>query len=158
MKLLLPALVVLVSLLTAPATAQDFDKGNAAYIRGDYAAALRELRTLAEQGHAKAQNYLGKMYDKGYGVPQHYAEALKWYRLAAKQGNANAQYNLGNVYGLGHGVPKDYVQAHMWLNLAAAQGFRRAFVYRERVAEKMTPADLSKAQNMAREWLEAHPQ
>ena len=35
MKLPLPALVVLVSLLTAPAYAQDFDKGEAAYKRGD---------------------------------------------------------------------------------------------------------------------------
>ncbi len=54
MNLHLPALVVLVSLLAVPAYAQDFDKVNAAYIRGDYAAALRELRPLAEQGNAGA--------------------------------------------------------------------------------------------------------
>jgi hypothetical protein len=35
MKRLLPALVVLLSLLAAPATAQDFDKDGTAYNRGD---------------------------------------------------------------------------------------------------------------------------
>ena len=35
MKLILPALAVLVLLLAAPATAQDYDKGEAAYKRGD---------------------------------------------------------------------------------------------------------------------------
>jgi len=45
----------------------------------------------------------------------------------------------------------------MWLNLAAAQGLDKAAERRERVAEKMTSANISKAQRMAREWLEAHP-
>jgi TPR repeat protein len=46
-----------------------FDEGLAAYERGDYATALRELRPLAEQD-AAAQFLLGLMYDEGRGVPQ----------------------------------------------------------------------------------------
>ncbi len=42
-----------------------YDEGWAAYIRGDYATALKELRPLAEQGLAKAQAILGFMYDQG---------------------------------------------------------------------------------------------
>ncbi len=63
--------------LTAPAWA-GFDEGVAAYNRGDYATTLREWRPLAEQGNAKAQFFLGIMYDKGKGVPQDYAEAVGW--------------------------------------------------------------------------------
>ena len=48
-----------------PVSAQDFEKGFAAYIAGDYATALKELRPLAEQGNDWAQHYLGKMYFDG---------------------------------------------------------------------------------------------
>ncbi len=84
------------------------------------------------------------------------AEALKWYRKAAEQGNADAQNNLGFMYLNGYGVPQDNVQAHMWFNLAAAQGNEVGRENSDFIAEKMTPADISKAQAMAREWLEKH--
>ncbi len=60
------------------------------------------------------------------------------------------------MYGDGHGVTQDYVQAHMWFNLAAAQGDESGRENRDKVVELMTPADISKAQAMAREWLEKH--
>jgi len=55
--------------LTAPAWA-GLDEATAAYIRGDYATAIREWRPLAKQGVADAQYNLGIMYDHGEGVPQ----------------------------------------------------------------------------------------
>ena len=61
--------VVVVFALTAPAWA-DRERGTAAYMRGDYAAALREYRPLAEQGDATAQYSLGVMYRLGRGVSQ----------------------------------------------------------------------------------------
>ena len=142
--------------LTAPAWA-GLDEGVAAYHRGDYAAALREFRPLAEQGNAKAQYNLGLMYYNGEGVPQDYAEAVKWYRKAAEQGYAKAQYNLGLMYVGELGVPQDYVQTHMWLDLAASifsPGEDRdlAVKYRDIYAKKMTPAQISEAQRLAREW------
>ena len=76
-----------------------FDKGVAAYERGDYATALKEFRVLAEQGDATAQFILGVMYHDGRGVTQDYKEAVKWHRKAADQGNALAQFNLGVMYG-----------------------------------------------------------
>ncbi len=106
--------------LTAPAWA-GFDEGVAAYKRGDYATALHEWRSLAEQGEA------------------------------------GALYFLGYMYFLGQGVPQDYVQSHMWYNLAASRfppGEGRDLAVRNRdiVAEKMTPAQISEAQKLAREW------
>ena len=108
------ALLAFVITLATPVVAQDIEAGWEAAQRGDYAAALREWRPLAEQGHAVAQNNLGVMYFNGQGVAQDYAEALKWYSKAAEQGHAQAQYNLGVMYANGQGVAQDKVQAHMW--------------------------------------------
>ena len=100
------------------------------------------------------------MYDTGLGVPQDAAEAVRWFRLAAEQGHARAQYSLGVMYGTGEGVPQDNVEAHIWLNLAASRlsgaDRERSVGARDRVAELMTPADLSEAQRRAREWHAAH--
>ncbi len=141
--------------LTAPAWA-GLDEGVAAYHRGDYATALREWRPLAKQGNAKAQYNLGIMYNNGLAVPQDYAKALQWYRKAAEQGDAGAQYNLG-LYENGEGVPQDYAQAHLWYNLAASRlppGEVRdiAVKNRDTIAKRMTPAQISEAKKLAREW------
>ena len=115
-------LAVGVVLLAAPAWA-DFKAGQEAFEQGDYATALKELRPLAEQGDAPAQNTLAWMYLNGHGVPQDDKEALRWVRRAAEQGDAEAQLNLGNLYDLGRGVPQDYAQAAYWFRRAAEQGF-----------------------------------
>jgi TPR repeat protein len=46
------------------------EDGKVAFQRGDYAAAIRHWRPLAEQGEYPAQSDLGYMYEKGYGVPK----------------------------------------------------------------------------------------
>ncbi len=81
-----------------------------------------------------------------------YDTALKEWRPLAEQGDAHAQNNLGVMYFLGKGVPQDYVQAHLWYSLAAAQGHEKARQARDRLAEKMTPAQVADAQRLAREW------
>jgi len=129
----------------------DFQKGVTAYDSGDYATALREWKPLAEQGDAVAQFNLGVMYKKGLGVPQDYKTAVKWYRLAAEQGNARAQTNLGVMYAFGTGVLKDYVYAHMWGNIGAMNGNENGGKLRDNFEKKMTPADISAAQTLARE-------
>ncbi len=129
----------------------------AAYQRRDNATTIRELRLLCEQGDANAQFSLGAMYRNGLGVPQDEAEAVGWWRKAAEQGNTKAQYNLGVMYGNGEGVPQDYVQAHMWYNLAASrfppgEDHDKAVKNRDIVAKRMTPAQISEAHKLAREW------
>jgi uncharacterized protein len=113
-------------LFSAGSAWADWDDANAAYQRGDYATAIQEWRTLAEQGHADAQNNLGYMYREGEGVPQNYVEAVKWYRPAAEQGDAQAQINLGFMYSNGYGVPQNDVEAAKLFRKAAEQGLARA--------------------------------
>ena len=101
------------------------------------------------------------MYRDGRGVPQNEAEAVRWYRLAAEQEDDMGQFNLGSSYAEGRGVRQDDVQAHMWFNLATSRGSsevtNRAVNVRDQLTNRMTPADLSEAQRLAREWDAAHP-
>jgi len=76
------------------------------------------------------------------------------YSSASEQGDAAAQFGLGVIYANGQGVPQDYVRAHMWFNLAASslggdEG-KLATENREDVAQKMTPHQIERAQDMAR--------
>ena len=136
------------------ARADDFSEGLNAHNEGDYSTALRIWSALAEQGDANAQYNLGVMYGKGRGVPQDAAEAVKWYRLATEQGVAEAQTNLGVMYGIGEGVIQSNVIAHMLANLASAQGHKNGQKLRDAISERMTPNNISRAQEMARVCLE----
>jgi TPR repeat protein len=118
-------IVALIVGLAAPAWA-GFDEGLAAYERGDYEAAFREMKPLAEQGNAPARYNLGLMYRHGQGVPQDYAEAVRWWRKAAEQGDGNGQSGLGSMYYEGKGVPQDYTEAAVWYWRAADQGIAAA--------------------------------
>ena len=147
-------ILILPVLLTVHAHASGgINAGSAAYKNGDYDAALRVWRPLAEQGNAGAQLNVGFMYDNGYGVPQNYQEAIKWYRRAAEQGNNRAQFNLGLMYDNGDGVPQDYVQAHMWYDLAGVEVATR---YRDFVAREMTPEQIAEARRLVKEWQVKH--
>lgn len=109
MRLLLPALIVLVLLLAAPVVyAHDYEEGLAAFKLGDYATALDAWRTAAWMGDARAQNNLAGMYDAGVGVPQDPTEAVRWYRRAGDQGLVWAQLNLAHMYREGLGVAQDH--------------------------------------------------
>ena len=130
----------------------DYQDGFDAYNRKDYKEAVRLWLPLAEQGNVTAQYNLGVMYEAGEGVPQDYKEEVKWYRLAAEQGDASAQSNLAGNYYQGLGVPKDFVSAHMWINLAASNGEEDAIEKRDALEKKMSPTQIEKAQDMARNW------
>ena len=122
------------------------------------AEAVKWYRLAAEQGYVNAQYNLGLMYYNGQGVPQDPAEAVKWFRLAAEQGYVNAQTNLGNNYNYGQGVLQSNVMAHMWYNIASANGNSKSGEWRDETAGLMTPADISKAQQMASECMSSNYQ
>ena len=137
------------------ALANDFERGIVAYLLGDYETAITIWTPLAEQGDAIAQGGLGGLYALGQGVPQNYRLAAEWYRKAAEQGLAEAQFNLSIAYASGRGVPQDYQLAYQWANLAQFNGQNGAKDLKERLKEKMTDADILKAQAMSRTCLES---
>jgi TPR repeat protein len=84
-----------------------------------------------------------------------YATALREWRPLAEQGDTHAQYNLGVLYLNGQGVPQDDVRACMWFSLAAARpsgDFQmRAAGNRDKVARRMTPAQMAEAQRLTQQ-------
>jgi len=115
-------LLLLLLLAAPPGALADFEAGVAAARAGDYAAALREWRPLAQSGHRDAQFNMGLLYENGLGVARDDAEALRWYRRAAEAGDAAAQYNVGLFYAMGRGVAPNDVQAYAWLSVALENG------------------------------------
>jgi len=59
---------------------------------------------------------------------------------------------VGAMYAQGQGVPQDYVLAHMWFNLASSKGNKNYAHNRNMMEGKMTPSQIEKAQEMARNW------
>ena len=114
--------LALVSILHAAPARATLADGLDALKRRDYAAALKELRPLADRGDAEAQYRMGLMYEHGAGVPADKAQMLSWLRKAAAQGHPAAQCELGILYSLGDGMPRDDAQAVQWFRKSAEQG------------------------------------
>lgn len=118
-------LAALMLCLCPPALADavtDRDAGNAAWAARDYETAARHWRAAAEAGDRAAQNNLGFLYRKGFGVAKDEREAARWYCRAADQGLVEAMTNLGMLHDEGFGVPHDYVESYKWFTLAARGG------------------------------------
>ena len=118
--------LALLALTSGPDRADQVSDGFAAYQHGDYLAAYRLCRPLAEQGDRDAQVIIGLMYANGRGVRQSNAAAAEWYGLAADDGQSVAQNNLGMMYAVGSGVRQSYDEAAKLYRLAADQGNPRA--------------------------------
>ncbi|MFO1061527.1 MAG: tetratricopeptide repeat protein [Dongiaceae bacterium] len=112
---------LLAGVLAMPARA-DMDRGMAAYERGDFQTAYRELRGPAAQGNPQAQAKLGYMYMTGKGVKLDYGAAMRWLSQAADVNEPSAQTNIGVLYYEGDGVDRDYKVAAGWFQKAADQG------------------------------------
>ena len=120
MKTLLLTLLLSTSLISV--SYANYKDGKDAYKQGNYKAAIKEFKSLADQDNAEAQNFLGLMYAIGKGVPRDSKEALKWYLKAANQGNPTAQNNLGMAHQQGSGTLKDDGKAIKWYRKSADQG------------------------------------
>jgi uncharacterized protein len=152
---------LLVMLLVAAGTirvahADGLTRGTAAYSKGDYVRAVKELSPLARRGNAQAMALLGFMYEHGFGAPQFYDAAADLYARAAAQGNPFAQSMLGLMYDKGHGVAQNVVLAYKWLDLAAARAPKRErevyLRFRDAVASKMSPGQIAEGQWLASTW------
>ncbi len=117
----------------------------------DFKEAAKMFGLAAQKGLISAQFNLGAFYEEGKGVAQDYKMAVKWYRLAAEQGHASGQTNLGAMYANGKGVIRDNVMAHMWLIIGASNGSPSAPKNRDIIAKRLTAAEISKSQQLARE-------
>ena len=118
-------LVVLAGVGSA-ATAASFEDGWSAFRNENYQKAYEIWLPLARAGSTKAQNNLGLMYLKGYGVAQSYANAAHWFGQAVNNGFVQANISLGSLYIQGLGVKRDYFSAFELFYVAAREGYPQA--------------------------------
>ena len=110
--------------------AEDSSSPRSVAVPETYGDAMRWYERAAKTGNARAQFYLGMLYEQGYrnkagGKPDLKA-AIGWFEKAAGQGHLQAQLKLGLIYYQGTLVGKDYEKAAAWFEKAAAQSSTRA--------------------------------
>lgn len=134
----------------------DFEQGLKFFYDDDYANAASCFLKAAQQGDAEAQFSLGNMFVEGQGIPRDEQQAASWFRKAAEQGFVAAQVNLGVMYTQGQGVELNLVEAHKWFNIAGGAVDEEGTDLREVVEEQMTPAEISEAMRLAKDWVTAY--
>ena len=133
------------------------------------------LKRMAENGDAEAQYHLAEGYDDGVkGLEWDHEEAAKWYRKAAEQGFNVLDASGRTLYDPAHwlavlykdgrqGLKQDLVAAYAWCTIAAtnnrgntSNGIRLRKRLSE-LAEKMTPEQISKGQELSSEMVKKQP-
>ena len=112
--------------------------------------AVSELKAVAELGHAPAQFYLAKLYEKGdSGVKKNPVEARRWTERAAEGGDRRAMHNLGMAFVEGTGGAKNSTTAAQWFRRAADLGlvdsqFNLASLYEQGLGVSQNAAEAYK--------------
>ena len=89
---------------------------------GGYADGAALMKRAANAGEPAAQYRLGKLHEKGLGVPRDLSLARKWTERAADGGNIRAMHDLAVFYAQGDGGPQSYAAAVNWFRKAAEFG------------------------------------
>ena len=135
------------------------------YFRGigdqkpDYQKAMKlhkEAAAYQWDGTTDSQFYIAMMYANGHGVKKDLDQAIAWYTKAAELGHSGSQSSLGGLY-----LHKPSIQnntlAHMWKTIAVEYGGGESPIeWRDKIAKKMTPAQLEESKRLADEWIAAH--
>ena len=129
------------------ATEESFEPAPPKPLPADAPKKVKDFRAAADQGDAKAQVALANCYNNGTGIPKDTSEAVKWFKKAAEQGNTSAQSNLGILY-----VDRSDMLAYMWLEIASELGGDAIKRARDGMNGFMKPAEIERAQRMARGW------
>jgi TPR repeat protein len=132
---------------------EDFRGGLSAFNGGDFAAAMRLWRPLADRDDPRSQAGVGFLYHRGLGVKTDDVEAAYWLRKAAEQGQAEGQLMLGSLYFFGLGVPQSYPTAYAWCELAQDNGQAEAQMCCDAALQSLTEdAQLQEAFGLVRQF------
>ncbi len=118
----------------------------------DAAEAVRWFRPAAEQGSASAQFALGDMYTRGVGIVQDNVTAYMWLSLAASQ-EAPLAKQRRTATGVFDRVTEWVIRR---VSRRPTYELTSANTVRDEVADRMTPTQITEAQQLVREWEVAH--
>ncbi len=93
---------------------------------GQPLAAIDSFETAAREGNAAAMNMLGRLHERGWGIPANLETAAQYYRRACEGGEVWAAINLADLYLQGHGVEQSDDEAHSLYQRAADAGHAKA--------------------------------
>lgn len=82
-----------------------FQEGKLAYKSENYKEAYENFLVAAQNHNVAAVNYLGMMFEQGYGVDKNLELARAFYQLAAGEGDDWAQERLREIFGEEEEVP-----------------------------------------------------
>tara|TARA_R110000868_G_scaffold1844_11_gene14634 strand:+ start:15645 stop:16307 length:663 start_codon:yes stop_codon:yes gene_type:complete len=119
-------------------------------VTADRAQAVSWYRRAAGNGVAEAQHNLAHLLLNGTGTARSPDEAARWYGEAARHGFGPSQLALGYLYLQGIAVGKDPAEAWAWFRAAESRDVAGAAKARAAAGENLSPADLEKAQQMAK--------
>tara|TARA_B100000029_G_scaffold103115_1_gene93610 strand:- start:237 stop:764 length:528 start_codon:yes stop_codon:yes gene_type:complete len=136
------------------------------------------LKRMAENGDAEAQYHLAQGYSDGVkGLEWDHEEAAKWYRKAAEQGFNVLDASGRTLYDPAHwlavlykdgrqGLKQDLAVAYAWhtisvtndrSNIAHPWSPSEPKRHLRELAEKMTPEQISKGQELFSEMIKKNP-
>lgn len=118
-----------------------------------------QLKRMAENGDAAAENALGLRYfqgDEKDQIASDERQGFRWFSKAAEHGNLAAQAKLGSLYWAGRGVAKDVNQAYFWTVLARARGDEQSKDLAAIFASGMTRSQAAAIEQQADIWLQQH--
>lgn len=84
------------------------------------------VKFAAQNGDPDAQFFVGKSFEKGFGVEKDVKKAFDWYIAAESNGNMEACFSVGQLLADGMGIPIDEVAACDWFEKAADAGHSNA--------------------------------
>ncbi|NMP14941.1 tetratricopeptide repeat protein [Thalassotalea sp. Y01] len=131
-------LVVLFSAMLANTAMAGMEEAVEMMNRGDFIAAVEELKPMVDLGHPQALYHQATMYERGLGVKKSQTKAFELYQRAAKRGIPEAQFNIAQMYLEGRGTIVDKRQGFEYTKRAADKGlaaaqFNLALMYQEGV-------------------------
>lgn len=138
-----PVAGAILALPLAPAMA-DVKAGVDAWSAGNYEAAVKEWKPLADAGDPDALFNLAQAYKLGRGVPADPGKAEELYGKAAAKGHVQAS----DVYGLLLFQNGDHARAMPYIQASAARGEPRA--------QYLLGLALFNGDNVAKDWVRAY--
>ncbi len=89
---------------------------------GQPQAALESFAMAARGGSVAALTMIGRIHERGWGVPRDPALAARYFTRATDAGEPWAMFNLADLHLAGEGVAQDAARAHALYAAAAARG------------------------------------